>query len=99
LELGTTGKGAEAVLDAKCVRWSGWRTLSCVARFVIFGEVIEVDIFQPGNPFLVLLVILVFRPLHGCVGRSQYAVEFRLGWVEFEFKSVVRSVDGSRKDE
>lgn len=40
------------------------RTSSGVAGFVVFGEVAEVEVFKPGDPFLVLLVVGVLGPLH-----------------------------------
>ena len=40
------------------------RTTRAVARLVVAGKVAEVHVLQPGHPGLVLLVVLVFGPLH-----------------------------------
>ncbi len=55
--------------------WGGdrLRTSSDVARLVVLGEVAEVEVLEPGDPALVLLVVLVFGPLH-CHFKDVWAV-------------------------
>jgi hypothetical protein len=42
------------------------RTAGRVARLVVAGEIAQVDVLEPGDPGVVLLVVLVLGPLH-CV--------------------------------
>ena len=40
------------------------RTFCCVASLVILCEPPQIEVLDPGDPSVVLSVVLVFRPLH-----------------------------------
>ena len=51
-------------------------TTRAVAGLVVLGEVAEVEVLDPGDPGLVLLVVLFFGPLHFCC-----CLKVSCGWV------------------
>ena len=50
------------------------RTSRSVAGLVVLGEVSEVEVLNPGDPFLVLIVVCLLAPLHGCVDSAEAGV-------------------------
>jgi hypothetical protein len=64
------GEGEGLVLDVGFMRWllmgeeGRERTTCAVADFVVACKVAQVDVLEPGHPGVILLVVLVFGPLH-----------------------------------
>lgn len=62
-----SGRHGEAGWEDRCGGGKGERkrgqTLGGITRFVVLGEVAEVEVFQPWDPGLVLGVVLGFGPL------------------------------------
>jgi hypothetical protein len=63
---GDRGEGRGERGKGKGERGKGLHTTSRVAGLVVAGEIAQVEVLEPGDPDIVLFVVLGFGPLHFC---------------------------------